>query len=275
MAKSAALDTNNWIELDRNGYHVTALAPFRRFRGLDIPWDDDTELEEVTERVVKSSGSRKVVKLSAGQFGLPVEVYVKRYNFKQWYRRLLRAGRKTRAREELEMGWKLMGMGIRTPRPVWLAEAKGAVSKFSLLATEALPNAESALERWNRCENELPKRELLVALGQFTAQLHEAGFFHDDFKAGHVLIFPDRPSLPRDFYLIDLLGGSFPRLLTRLRRAKMLYQMLRSFLPKRKDFGFTREHRDLFMTAYAGSAMEAIDWNKWVDRVGRLKGRKL
>lgn len=273
---SGAFDAKNWLEFDQRGYHVRALAPFKKFRGLDIPWDQPIELEESTERIVKCSRSRKVIKLAAGHFAAPVEVYVKRYNFRSWYRWLLRAGRKTRAREEFDLGWALMHKGIRTPRPVWLAEASGALSQYSLLATEALPDCESAVQRWMRCEQEVERHELLVALGRFVGMIHDIGFYHDDFKAAHVLIFPHRPSLPQEFFLIDLLGGSFPPILTSLRRAKNLYQIIRSFMPKRHDLGFTPEHRDVFLLAYAGGAPEdALDWSRWVTRVGRLKGRKL
>ena len=268
------LDTNTWVEFDQGRYHIRALAPFRRFRGLDIPWDLPTEqLDDETEYVVKSSRSRKVVKLAAGQYGLPVEVIVKRYYLRTWLRRLLRTGRKSRAREEFDLGWRLMKNGIRTPRPVWLAEGRGTAAQYSLLATEALPGAESALDRWLRCDTEQQRRELLVALGRFTAQLHDAGLHHDDYKADHLLIFPDRPSVPKEFYLIDLLGASFPPVLSRLRCAKSLYRMIRSFVPKRKEYGFTTEHRDVFLMAYAGSPTEAAGWSRWVTRVGHLKGR--
>ncbi|HEY3320056.1 MAG TPA: lipopolysaccharide kinase InaA family protein [Planctomycetota bacterium] len=270
-----AEDTNNWVDFESDGYRVHALGAFKRFRGLEIPWQSNSDLEDTTERVVKTSRSRKVVKLAAGQYGLPVEVYVKRYNFRNWLRFLLRTGRKSRAREEFDLGWKLIEKGIRTPRPVWLAEAKGAVSAYSLLATEALPEVESVVQRFCRCDSEALRRELMAALGQFTGHMHDIGFYHDDYKAAHILVFPDRPSTPREFFLIDLLGGSFPPVLSRLRRAKNLYQLMRSFVPKRKHFGFTREHRELLLTAYAGNAYEAAEWDKWVDRVGTLKGRRI
>jgi hypothetical protein len=274
-ASSRRAATNTWVEFDQQGFRIRALAPFKRFRGLDIPWEHPDELEDSSERIVKTSRSRNVVKLSAGNFGAPVEVYVKRYHLRTLLRRLLRAARKTRAREEFELGWKLMEKGIRTPRPVWLAEERARVAKFSLLATEALPFAESALDRWQRCETEDERHDLLSALGQFVGQVHDAGFYHDDCKAGHLLIFPDRPSLPAEFYLIDLLGSSFPPVLTRLSRAKNLYQIIRSFIPKRRDLGFTPDHRFAFLHAYSGSAAEAVAWSKWVDRVGRMKGRRL
>jgi hypothetical protein len=274
--RAPTFHSSTWLEFEHNGYQIRSLAPFKKFRGTDIPWEHPEELDATTERIVKASRTRKVIKLAAGHFGAPVEVYVKRYNFNAWYRLLLRAGRKTRAREEFDLGWKVLAKGIRTPRPVWLAEAKGTVSRFSLLATEALPEVESAQERWSRCEEEFERRDLLIALGRFLGQIHDAGFYHDDFKAGHVLLFPHRPSQPEEFYLIDLLGGSFPTIMTPMRRAKNLYQIIRSFIPKRRQLGFTREHRDIFLLAYsAGMPDDAMRWNKWVDRVGRLKGRKL
>jgi len=274
--RAPTFDSSTWTEFDVDGYHVRSLAPFKKFRGTDIPWEHPENLDLSTERIVKASRTRKVIKLAAGHFGAPVEVYVKRYNYSAWYRRLFRAGRKSRAREEFDLGWALLAKGIRTPRPVWLAEARGAVAKFSLLATEALPEVESAVDRWQRCENEPERRDLLIALGRFIGQIHDRGFYHDDLKAGHLLVFPHRPSLPEEFYMIDLLGGSFPPMLSTLRRSKNLYQMIRSFIPKRREFGFTREHRDVFLLAYsAGMPNEAMKWSKWVDRVGRLKGRKL
>lgn len=274
---AAALDTNNWVEFDQDGYHIRALAPFQKFRGLDIPWENREELDASTERVVKASRSRKVVKLNAGQYGLPVEIYVKRYNFRSWLRLLLRAGRRSRAREEMDLGWQLITRGIKTPRPVWLADSHGAVSSNSLIATEALPDAESALERWLRLPTESARTELLVALGRFTGQVHDAGFFHDDYKPAHMLILPDRPAAPREFYLIDLLGGTFPRMMTEMRRARNLYQLIRAFCPKKAgfDFHFKPAHRRILLEAYAGSTGEADKWSKWVDRVGRIKGRQV
>ena len=56
--------------------------------------------------------------------------------------------------------------------------------------------------------------------------------------------------------MIDLLGGSFPPLLSPLRRAKNLYQVLRSFVPKRKKLGFEPEHRDIFLLAYCANSAE-------------------
>src|SRR5262249_1881025 len=163
--------------------------------------------------------------------------------------------------EEFDLGWQLMAKGIKTPRPVWLAEETSKVGRFSLLATEALPFAESALERWHRCETEDERHDLLAALGQFVGQIHDAGFYHDDCKAGHLLIFPDRPSMAREFYVIDLLGSSFPRVLTRVARAKNLYQIIRSFMPKRMDLGFNADHRFAFLHAYSGSAADAVSWS--------------
>lgn len=271
MKITHVLDKSTLLSFELDGYRITALPPFRKFRALDIPWDHDEMLADESERLAKSSGSRKVVHLAAGQYGLPVEVHVKRYNFKSLIRLVLRAGRKSRAREEFDLGWQLLAKKIKTPRPVFLAEALGAVAKYSLIATESIPEAESALERWKRCTNDRQRNELLAGIGQFTAVLHDAGFYHDDFKSGHLLILPGRPSSADEFHVIDLLGGAFPTVLTNARRASMLHQLANSFIPKKHSIGFRAEHRHAILKAYCGSESEAEIWER---RVARVRARK-
>jgi tRNA A-37 threonylcarbamoyl transferase component Bud32 len=264
-----------WETVLRGEWRLRFLPPFRRFRGCELPWDNLGELALDAERIVKSSRSRKVVKLSAGQFGTPVELYVKRYNFKTWYGPLLRSARRSRAKEEFDLGWKLIAKGVRTPRPVWLAESRGLLAPYSILATEALPEVETMVERWRRLTTNDERCELLTALGRFAYNIHALGFYHDDFKAEHVLVFPNARSDPNEFYLIDLLGGGFSHRVPKLRRAKNLYQLLRSFMPKRGDLGFTTRHRDCLLAGYAEFPTQAVAWRRRVNRVGLLKGRKL
>ena len=260
---------------EQDGYRITSLPPFKGFRGLSIPWDSVEDLKEESECVAKFSESRKVVHLAAGQYGLPVEVHVKRYAFKSLFKILLRTVRKSRAREVFDLGWKLLHKKIKTPRPVWLAEKKGAFARYSILATESLPEAESAFDRWKRCETELQRTELLTAIGQFTAVMHDAGFYHDDYKSPHLLILPSRPSSADEFYLIDLLGGGFPRLLSHVHRAKNLFKMVRSFIPKHRCVGFNPEHRRVILRAYGGSDSEADYWDGWVEQIARMKGQRV
>lgn len=262
-----------WKTARRSGYKLKFLEPFKRFRGIEIPWDDVDALKLMTEHLAKASRSRKVVRLAAGSYGNPLDLYVKRYNFKTWYGPYLRAARKSRSREEFDLGWKLMKAGIKTPRPVWLAEASGALSPYSMFATEAIPASENVIERWKRLKREEDRIDLLIALGRFVRMLHEHRFYHDDCKAGHVLVLPDAPSCAQEFFIIDLLGCAIMKHLTEYRRAKNLYQILRSFKPKHTDFGFTPEHRSIFLNAYSESPEGAERWARWVARMGRLKGR--
>jgi tRNA A-37 threonylcarbamoyl transferase component Bud32 len=268
-------DKKALVSFEQDGYRITTLPPFRNFRGLDIPWDSMEDLSDESECVNKYSASRKVVHLAAGQYGLPVEVHVKRYVIKTLFKALLHTVRKSRAREVFDMGWKLLSKKIRTPRPVWLAEAKGALSRSSILATESLAGAESAFDRWKRCTNDKQRAELLTAVGQFTGIMHDAGFCHADAKSTHLFIFPNRPSSADEFYIIDLLGGSFPRVLTPIKRAKNLFRLVRSFIPKQQDIGFLPEHRRAVVKAYAGSEVEADYWDNWVERIGRMKGQRV
>jgi len=263
-----------WHVECKSGHHIQCLPPYKRFRGAEIPWTDRVELNETTENVIKSTRSRKVVKLAAGQYGTPLELYVKRYNFKTWYAPYLRMARRSRAREEFELGWALMDAGIRTPRPVWLAEKTGTPSHFSLLATEAIPLAENALERWYRLEDPEDRLDLVRAMGQYLYLLHERGFYHDDCKAGHMLVRLESPSSPKEFFVIDLLGCGLKGRLTNIQRAKNLYQLMRHFHPKKQSIGFTPEYREVLLTAYGGSRHDAEKWSSWVNRIGRLKGRK-
>src|ERR1035437_4714315 len=76
---SAVLDLSALTTFAQDGYAITTLPPFQRFRGLHIPWDSPADLHEESEAVRKCCESRKVVHLAAGQYALPVEVHVKRY----------------------------------------------------------------------------------------------------------------------------------------------------------------------------------------------------
>ena len=275
MKITHVFDKSTLLVYEQDGYRITTLPPFRQFRGLDIPWDSIDDLSEESEVVEKFSGTRKVVHLAAGQYGLPVEVHVKRYAFNTLMKIILRTVRKSRAREGFDLGWKLLSLKIKTPRPVWLAEAKGAFSRFSVLATESLPEAESAFERWKRCSTDRQRTELLTAIGQFIAVLHDAGFCHADCKSSHLLILPNRPSSADEFYIIDLLGSSFSKVLSPIARAKNLFKLIRSFIPKRQCVGFTPDHRRLILKAYGGSENDADYWDGWVDQIGRMKGQRL
>lgn len=261
--------------LDQKGsYRIQCLPPYKRFRGTEIPWEHPVDLDETTEEVIKKTRSRKVVKLAAGQYGTPLELYVKRYNFKTWYGPYLRMARQSRAREEFELGWALMDAGIRTPRPVWLAEEVRTPSRYSLLATEAIPLAENALQRWHRLQDDQDRRDLVRAMGQYLYLMHERGFYHDDCKAAHMLIRLEAPSSPKEFFVIDLLGCGLKGRLTRMQRAKNLYQVMRHFHPRKQSIGFTKEYREELLVAYGGSRLDAEKWSDWVNRIGHLKGRK-
>lgn len=275
MKTTHVFDKSTLLVIDQGCWRITTLPPFRQFRGLDIPWESIDDLSEESEFVEKYSDTRKVVHLAAGQYGLPVEVHVKRYAYKSSWKVFLSCVRKSRAREVFDLGWKLLSKKIKTPRPVWFAEARGPFKRYSVLANESIPEAESAFERWNRCINDRQRAELLTAVGQFVAILHDAGFCHNDCKASHLLILPNRPSSADEFHVIDLLGGSFSSGLSPVARARNLYKLIRSFIPKRQCAGFTADHRRMILKAYGGSENEADYWHIWVDQISRVKGQKV
>lgn len=259
-----------WVVLKSQGYQIRCMKAFERFRGLEIPWDKPLEIQAIAEALVKASRSRKVVKLAAGQFGAPVQIYVKRYNLKTWYGPILRAPRRSRAREEFDLGWALARAGIRTPRPVWLAEEDRILARYSMLATEAIPFAEDVTIRWSNSRSEKERFCLVSALGRYLALLHKKGFFHDDCKATHILMHPNAPPTLDSFYIIDLLGCRFGRKVTAARRARNLYQFLRTFHPKplkRKAPVFSQEYAKVFFKAYAGTIVEGQHWMERVEKI--------
>ena len=275
MKITHVFDKSTLLVFEQDGYRISTLPPFRKFRGLDIPWHSVEDLHEESELVEKFSDSRKVVHLAAGQYGLPVEVHVKRYQHTSILKRALACVRKSRSREAFELGWRLLDKKIKTPRPVWLAEVKGAFSCHSILAHESIPEGESAFERWMRCATDRQRLELLTAVGQFVAVLHDAGFCHDDCKSSHLLILPHRPSSADELHVIDLYGGYFSRALSPLARARNLHKLVRSFSSKRLNTGFTVEHRRVILKAYGGSERDADYWETWVSQIGRMKGQKV
>ena len=72
-----------------------------------------------------------------------------------------------------------MAAGIRTPRPVWLADALGPLPRYSILATEAIPESENVIQRWTRLDSEVERRELADNQPAWKALAHaDASLFH-------------------------------------------------------------------------------------------------
>ena len=118
-----------------------------------------------------------------------------------WLRELLRPAK---ARLEFENALLLAQRGIPSIRPLAWASSGHGWPASSYLITEAA-EASTPLQDWLESESLLPteRRALALALGQFFAQLHDAGVCHPDPHPGNLLL-ESSPSRRYRLLLMDL-----------------------------------------------------------------------
>jgi tRNA A-37 threonylcarbamoyl transferase component Bud32 len=150
--------------------------------------------------VIKKGPNRVVYRVD-----LPgASVFVKHYlvpdyrsMFRQWFRR-------GKGRNEGKRAIRLAATGMPTITPLALGERRKR--KFLLenyLVTDAIPETvplDEFVERVLPClatGRQGPiRRRLATALGEATARLHEAGFVHEDFHPGNILVRLDADDRP-------------------------------------------------------------------------------
>ena len=138
-------------------------------------------------------------------------VYVKHYlvpglraKVRQWFRR-------GKGRNEWRRTRYLHAIGIPTVTPIALGEQrKGKLLFENYLVTPEIPGSvpldefvEHRLPEWPARRRTRMRQELAESLAVLTAKLHDAGFVHQDFHPGNILVRigdDDRPSLA----MIDL-----------------------------------------------------------------------
>ena len=138
-------------------------------------------------------------------------VFVKHFLVPSWREMLRQWFRRGKGRNEGRRALKLAEIGVPTITPIALGEQRKRKFLFeNYLVTPAIPES-MALDKF--VEEHLPRfapdrrarirRALAVAMGELTAYLHEAGFVHQDFHPGNLLVRlgnDDAPSLA----MIDL-----------------------------------------------------------------------
>jgi tRNA A-37 threonylcarbamoyl transferase component Bud32 len=125
-----------------------------------------------------------------------------------WVRQLVRP---SKAAMEFRRAMAVAARGVPTITPLGLAERRiGWGPSDSFLLTRSLEDTEplstfiehtlTALERERRFR---VGRRLAMELGEFIAQVHDAGILHDDLHAGNILVRLEADDRPR-LFLIDL-----------------------------------------------------------------------
>jgi tRNA A-37 threonylcarbamoyl transferase component Bud32 len=148
---------------------------------------------EVRGEVLKENAGRKVWRVPAGEPAL----FVKRFPAELF---------RDRARKEAAMLLALEKTGIPCPRLVAVARD----NEGSYLLTEEIPGVRilSALLQ----KGDEPVRGLLESLGALARRLHDAGFEHQDFHTGNVLVREGK------LFVIDVHRARIRRSLSRERR---------------------------------------------------------
>lgn len=138
-------------------------------------------------------------------------VYIKHYLVPSWREKVRQWIRRGKGRNEGRRTRYLDAIGIPTITPIALGEQRKRKFLFeNYLVTPAIPDAvpldefvEDRLPTWPPIRRARVRRYLAEALGVLTARMHDAGFIHQDFHPGNVLVrieADDRPTLA----MIDL-----------------------------------------------------------------------
>ena len=146
-------------------------------------------------------------------------VFVKHFlvpGFRSKLRQWLRRGK---GRNEGRRTRSLAAIGVPTITPVALGEQRKKTFLLeNYLITHAIPEAipldefvERRLPEWPGRRRARARRSLAAALAEMTARLHDAGYVHQDFHPGNILVRMDEHDQPRLSIIdLDALRVSFP-----------------------------------------------------------------
>ncbi len=235
-------------------------------------------------KVVKTGPHRAVYRVDLAEGSIYVKHFLVpdvRAMARQWFRR-------GKGRNEGRRAVKLAAIGVDTIDPIALGEQRKHSFLFeNYLITQAIPETvplDEFVERRlplmaDRRQSKV-RQSLAVAMAELTAHLHDAGFVHQDFHPGNLLVrfdADDRPHLS----LIDLDALRMMRRLSWRAARKNLallnhyfwlrcsradrYRFLRTYLEARKA--------DPQRTRWFASTIEAST-RRWAERLWRRWGKR-
>jgi serine/threonine protein kinase len=189
-------DVGWWVRTD---WQQTLLGP----QGLRLEeWRREGRLT-----VVKTSPVRVVYRVDLPEGPVFVKHYLVpgvRAKLRQWFRR-------GKGRNESQRTRLLATIGVPTITPIALGEQRKGYFLFeNYLVTPEISDAfplnefvEKRLPQWPPARQSRVRRALAAALARLTARLHDAGFVHEDFHPGNILVRMDAEDQP-SLAMIDL-----------------------------------------------------------------------
>jgi serine/threonine protein kinase len=264
-----------WIRAE-SGWRDVLLGP----EGLRLDeWRAEGRLS-----TVKAGPHRIVYRVDLPEGVLYIKHYLvpnRRAILRQWVRR-------GKGRNEGKRSQQLATLGVPTIWPIALGEQRKRKFLFeNYLVTPEIPDATpldefvmQQLPGWPEPRRSLVRRELARALAVMTARLHDAGFLHEDFHPGNVLVrFPagDQPEL----VMIDLDALR--------RRKRVTWELARQNLALLDHFFWlrsSRTDRHRFLRAYLENRSEPPPGIRhiarriedstrvWAERLWRRWGRR-
>lgn len=198
-------------------------------------------------------------------------VIVKRYRvagLEQFFKYLIA---RSRARTEWEVGRALEGAGLATSVPLAFAERRrGPVLRDAALVTREITDSLHLNAYVDAFLRGTPERDALRAalydeLARLARRMHDAGFAHNDFHAGNLLVSgpPERPRL----HVIDLHSVTRPARLSQRQRWHDLVKLLHSLRSSS-----TPDERLRICAVYASAGAAPTRVARWL-AAGRLAQR--
>jgi len=212
-------------------YHHAELLEFLR--------DPDRAFHESLGTIIKDSYTTSSCSMSLPSVGNKVRLYIKRYNYQNFFYALKYLFRRSRAKRVWRVAHGLLARAIPTPHPIAFVERRrgGVLIKSFYIAQYsegALPL--TTVFKGGRAgassDSVSMKRKLLYQAAGVVRKMHERGVCHRDLKASNILVRGEEGQ-KRELYLVDLDSATIKESTTKKEQIRDLARLNTSLLNTR------------------------------------------
>jgi tRNA A-37 threonylcarbamoyl transferase component Bud32 len=201
--------------------------------------DPDRAFHESISTIIKDSYTTSSCSMSLPCGGNEVRLYIKRYNYQNFFYALKYLFRRSRAKRVWRVAHGLLARAIPTPRPIAFVEKRrgGVLIKSFYIAQHSegvLPLTGVLKEgRAGAPPGAMRmKRELLYQAAGVVRKMHERGVCHRDLKASNILVRGEEGQT-RELYLVDLDSATIKESTTKKEQIRDLTRLNTSLLNPR------------------------------------------